>query len=225
MSSEVVWHEFVMLNCLLHILYCFIWSSSHDDLFCLSGWNALLRSRETFNKWQAQRWWTENCEKVMELYNVPRLNRQAFPLPTTRRSEDDAISKIKSFEESPLTPPLGREPPPRTFFRPTGGGMACSSSDSLDHQSKHSHSNYDACCVASTPKLSSISGAKTETSSADASIRTSSSRDVERSVIHFNKASRSDTAFLANNDWRFLVIQSEGQFSTQKRESSLYNEN
>lgn len=117
----------------------------------------------------------------MELYNLPRLNRQAFPLPTTRRSEDDASSKIESFEESPLTPSLGREPPPRTFFRPTGGGMACSSSDSPDHQSKHSHSNYDACGVASTPKLSSNSGAKTETSSSDASIITSSSRDVDRS--------------------------------------------
>lgn len=46
---------------------------------------------------------------------------------------------------------------------------------------KHSQSNYDACCVASTPKLSSISGAKTETSSADASIKTSSSRDFDRS--------------------------------------------
>lgn len=59
--------------------------------------------------------------------------------------------------------------------------MACSSSDSLDHQSKHSHSNYDAGCVASNPKLSSITGAKTDTSSADASIRTSSSRDIDRS--------------------------------------------
>ena len=42
-----------------------------------------------FNKWQAQRWWAENYEKVMELYNVQRLNRQAFPLPTPPRSEDE----------------------------------------------------------------------------------------------------------------------------------------
>ncbi|KZV29659.1 protein Brevis radix-like 4 [Dorcoceras hygrometricum] len=138
-------------------------------------------SRETFNKYQAQRWWTDNSEKVMELYNVQRLNRHAFPLSTTPRSEDDASSKIESLEEIPLTPPLGREPLPSTFLRPTAEGMAYSSSDSLDHQSKHSHSSYDACVVASAPRLSSTSGAKTETSSADASIRTSYSRDVDRS--------------------------------------------
>ncbi|XP_073298168.1 protein Brevis radix-like 4 [Primulina huaijiensis] len=158
-------------------------------------------SRETFNKWQAQRWWTENCEKVMELYNVPRLNREAFPLPIPPRSEDDASSKIESFEERPLTPPLGREPLPPTFFRPTGGGMACFSSDSLDHQSKLSHSNYDACDAASTPKLSCIGGAKTVTSSADASIRTSSSRDVDRSgEISISNASDLESEWVEQDD-------------------------
>lgn len=49
-------------------------------------------SRDTFNKWQAQRWWAENYDKVMELYNVQRLNRQAFPLPTPARSEDEVNS-------------------------------------------------------------------------------------------------------------------------------------
>lgn len=43
----------------------------------------LLISREKYNKWQAQKWWTENYDRVMELYNVQRLNRQAFPLPPT----------------------------------------------------------------------------------------------------------------------------------------------
>ncbi|XP_073132163.1 protein Brevis radix-like 4 [Henckelia pumila] len=149
------------------------------------GGNDLKRirfGRETFNKWQAQRWWAENCEKVMELYNVQRLNRQAFPLPTTPRSEDgSSSSKIESIQNSPVTPPLVREPLPRTFFRQVGNGISYSSSDSLDHQSTHSRSNYDSCGVSSTPKLSSISGTKTETSSMDASIRTSSSRDADRS--------------------------------------------
>ncbi|MBA0597627.1 hypothetical protein Goshw_019457 [Gossypium schwendimanii] len=45
-----------------------------------------------FNKWQAQRWWAENYDRVMELYNVQRFNRQAFPLPTPPRSEDEASS-------------------------------------------------------------------------------------------------------------------------------------
>ncbi|XP_071911172.1 protein Brevis radix-like 4 [Coffea arabica] len=145
------------------------------------GGNDLKRirfSRETFNKWQAQRWWAENYEKVMELYNVQRLNRQAFPLPTPPRSEDES-SKIESVEDSPVTPPLSREPLPRTLYRPTG--MGYSSSDSLEQHSAISRHNYDSCGVASTPKLSSISGIKTETSSVDASMRTSSSRDADRS--------------------------------------------
>lgn len=50
-------------------------------------------SREMFNKWQAQRWWAENYDKVMELYNVQRFNRQAVPLPTPPRSEDE-VSQI-----------------------------------------------------------------------------------------------------------------------------------
>ncbi|XP_057505791.1 protein Brevis radix-like 4 isoform X1 [Actinidia eriantha] len=144
------------------------------------GGNDLKRirfSREMFNKWQAQKWWTENYDKVMELYNVQRLNRQAFPLPTPPRSEDES-SKIESAEDSPVTPALSRERLPRTMYRPMG--MGYSSSDSLDHHPMQSRYNYDS-GLTSTPKLSSISGAKTETSSVDASIRTSSSRDADRS--------------------------------------------
>ncbi|RWW47614.1 hypothetical protein BHE74_00046392, partial [Ensete ventricosum] len=38
-------------------------------------------SREMFNKWQAQRWWGENYDRIMELYNVRSFSRQAFPTP------------------------------------------------------------------------------------------------------------------------------------------------
>lgn len=48
-----------------------------------------LTSRELFNKWQAQRWWAENYDKVMELYNVQRFNHQEVPLPTPPRDEDE----------------------------------------------------------------------------------------------------------------------------------------
>ncbi|XP_072982364.1 protein Brevis radix-like 1 [Typha latifolia] len=157
------------------------------------GGNDLKRirfSREMFNKWQAQRWWAENYDKVMELYNVQRFNRQAVPLPTPPRSEDES-----SKEDSPVTPPLSKERLPRNFRRPLmgGGAMGYSSSDSLEHQSVHhgnGHHHYnhhgrhycETAGLASTPKLSSISGAKTETSSMDASLRTSSSHDdVDRS--------------------------------------------
>ncbi|WOL20186.1 protein Brevis radix-like 1 [Canna indica] len=156
------------------------------------GGNDLKRirfSREMFNKWQAQRWWAENYDKVMELYNVQRFNRQAMPLPTPPRSEDES-----SKEDSPVTPPLSKERLPRNFNRPLmgGGGMGYSSSDSLEqhpshkgnghHHSHHMRNYYDSGGLTSTPKLSSISGAKTETSSMDASARTSSSpEDVDQS--------------------------------------------
>ncbi|GJM98671.1 hypothetical protein PR202_ga15700 [Eleusine coracana subsp. coracana] len=151
------------------------------------GGNDLKRirfSREMFNKWQAQRWWAENYDRVMELYNVQRFNRSA-PLPTTPKSEDES-----SKNDSPETPPLDKERLPRTFHRPLSGGGA-SSSDSLEHHSSrycngHHHNHGHQCCdsvgLASTPKLSSISGAKTETSSIDASMRTSSSpEEIDRS--------------------------------------------
>jgi len=51
-------------------------------------------SREMFNKWQAQRWWAENYDKVMELYNVQRFNQQAVPLPTPPRSEDEVSIQL-----------------------------------------------------------------------------------------------------------------------------------
>ncbi|XP_022751745.1 protein Brevis radix-like 4 [Durio zibethinus] len=136
-------------------------------------------SREMFNKWQAQRWWAENYDTVMELYNVQRFNRQAFPLPTPRRSEDESL-KMESAEESPVTPPLTRERLPRNLYHPTGMVMGYSSSDSHDQppmQCRH----YCDSGLTSTPKLSSISGAKTETSSMDASMRSSSSREADRS--------------------------------------------
>ncbi|KAJ1698694.1 hypothetical protein LUZ63_007206 [Rhynchospora breviuscula] len=136
------------------------------------GGNDLRRirfSREMFDKWQAQRWWAENYEKVMELYNVQRFNRNSVPLPTPPRSEDES-----SKEDSPVTPPLGKERLPRNFnHRPPtgGGGMGSSSSDSLDHPHHHRHGPHHRAVLASTPKLSSISGAKTD----DASMRTTSS--------------------------------------------------
>ncbi|XP_002984996.2 protein Brevis radix-like 1 [Selaginella moellendorffii] len=46
-----------------------------------NGENELKRirfSRELFNKWQAEAWWAENCERVHELYNVSG-NDHSFP--------------------------------------------------------------------------------------------------------------------------------------------------
>lgn len=88
---------------------------------------------------------------------------------------------MESAEESPMTPPLSKERLPRNFHRPAG--MGYSSSDSLDHHPSHNNGRhyYDSGGPVSTPKLSSISGAKTDVSSMDASMRTSSSREADRS--------------------------------------------
>ncbi|KAJ7955951.1 Protein Brevis radix-like [Quillaja saponaria] len=167
------------------------------------GGNDLKRirfSREMFNKWQAQRWWAENYDRVMELYNVQRLNRQAFPLPATPRSEDES-SKLESAEESPVTPPLTRERLPRNLYRPPGMAVGYSSSDSLEQHSMYSRHHYDSCGFTSTPKVSTISGAKTETSSMDASIRSSSSRDVDCSgELSISNASDLETEWVEQDE-------------------------
>ncbi|CAA6674514.1 unnamed protein product [Spirodela intermedia] len=54
-------------------------------------------SREMFNRRQAQRWWAENCDKVMELYNVHRLHRRGLPTPP--RSEDEVREGVGEQDE------------------------------------------------------------------------------------------------------------------------------
>lgn len=168
------------------------------------GGNDLKRirfSRDIFNKWQAQRWWAENYDKVMELYNVQRLNRQAFPLPTPARSEDES-SKRESIADSPVTPPLTKEQLSRNLFRPTGMGMGYSSSDSYDQHSMQSkHYQYDLSGMNSTPKVSTISAAKTDISSVAASIRSSSSREADRSGdLSMSNASDPDSEWVEEDE-------------------------
>ncbi|KAH6761638.1 BREVIS RADIX-like 4 [Perilla frutescens var. hirtella] len=153
-------------------------------------------SREMFNKWQAQKWWTENCEKVTELYNVQRLNRQAFPLPSTPRSEDESSLKMESVKDSPVTPPLGRERPPHTL---NGAGVEQSSSDSLGQHSMQSRHNRDSGVASSMS--GGGGGAKMETSSMDASMRTSSSQDVDRSEeMLINNATCTETEWVEEDE-------------------------
>lgn len=78
-----------------------------------------------------------------------------------------------------MTPPLSKERQPRRSNRPTGTGYA--SSDSLEQHPVNSRHYCDSVAHDSTPKLSTISAAKTETSSIDASARSSSSREMEHS--------------------------------------------
>ncbi|KAK8581130.1 hypothetical protein V6N12_071371 [Hibiscus sabdariffa] len=164
------------------------------------GGNDLKRirfSREMFDKWQAQRWWAENYDKVMELYNVQRFNRHAVPLPTPPGSEDK-VSRTESAKESPVTPPLNKERP-QNFVHPTGIGYL--SPDSLDHHPMQSRQYYDSAALASTPKLSSISGVKTETSSINGSVRSSSSREADRSgELSISNASDMETEWVEQDE-------------------------
>lgn len=80
--------------------------------------------------------------------------------------------KNESSKSGPVTPPLSKEHLPRNF--PHSTGMKYSSSDSLDQRPIQSRHYHDSAGFISTPKVSSISAAKTETSSLDGSI---SSRD------------------------------------------------
>ncbi|GMI81317.1 BREVIS RADIX-like 4 [Hibiscus trionum] len=135
------------------------------------GGNDLKRirfSRDMFNKLQAQRWWSGNYDRIKELYNVQRLNRNAFALPTPPISEDES-SKMESAEASPVTPPLSRERLPRNLYRTAGLSVGYSSSDSLDQHPMQARNYRDS------------GVAKTEISSMDASMRSSSSREAGRS--------------------------------------------
>ncbi|OEL25719.1 Protein Brevis radix-like 2 [Dichanthelium oligosanthes] len=53
-------------------------------------------SREMFNKWEAQRWWGENYDRVVELYNVQTFSRQQG-ISTPTSSVDDAMQRDSSF--------------------------------------------------------------------------------------------------------------------------------
>jgi hypothetical protein len=107
-------------------------------------------------------------------------------------------SKPESAKDSPTTPPLGKERP-SNFHHPTG--MGCSSSDSLDHHPMQSHQYYESAGLASTPKLSSIAGAKTETSSIDGSVRTSMSRESDRSEeLSISNASDMETEWVEQDE-------------------------
>jgi len=108
---------------------------------------------------------------------------------------------MESAEDIPVTPPLNRERLPRNLYRPTGMGMGYSSSDSLDHHPIQARHYCDSTGLTSTPKLSSISGAKTETSSMDASIRSSSSREADCSgELSVSNASDMETEWVEQDE-------------------------
>ncbi|KAK4486304.1 hypothetical protein RD792_008975, partial [Penstemon davidsonii] len=143
--------------------------------------------REMFDKWQAQRWWGENYDRIMELYNVQKFNQQA--LNTPGRSEDgvsyiffelfflsypmcmlnwfllqrdSTYSRLGSALESPrMTPSMNREWTPRY-----NGGASV----------------YPSSCQRG--EMSSMEASRTTTSSRDeASVSISNASDIESEWI------------------------------------------
>ncbi|KAK3009401.1 hypothetical protein RJ639_013149 [Escallonia herrerae] len=137
-----------------------------------NGGNDLKRirfSREMFDKWQAQRWWGENYDRIMELYNVQRFNRQA--LDTPGRSEDgrdSSYSRLGSARESPMTPSLNKEWTPRNYYKPSGT-KGYFPNDPSDQGGNYHYSGR--------PSAYASGGQRGEASSMDASRTTTSSRD------------------------------------------------
>ncbi|KAL5215520.1 hypothetical protein ABZP36_006921 [Zizania latifolia] len=79
------------------------------------GGNDLKRirfSREIFNKWEAQRWWGENYDRIVELYNVQTFSGRQQGISTPTSSVDDSVLRDSSFcsrggstRESPVVTP------------------------------------------------------------------------------------------------------------------------
>ncbi|EEF42475.1 Ran GTPase binding protein, putative [Ricinus communis] len=135
-----------------------------------NGGNDLKRirfSREMFNKWQAQRWWGENYDRIMELYNVQRFNRQALNTPPRSEDEphrDSCYSRMGSARESPMAPAYT----PRNHYKPSGSKGYFPSDVMEQVGSQHYHGGSSGY---------GTGGPKVEAASMDASRTTTSSRD------------------------------------------------
>uniref|UniRef100_A0A1D1YUW3 Protein BREVIS RADIX n=1 Tax=Anthurium amnicola TaxID=1678845 RepID=A0A1D1YUW3_9ARAE len=170
------------------------------------GGNDLKRirfSREMFNKWQAQRWWGENYDRIMELYNVQRFSRQALPTPPRSEDErDSSYSRVGSTRESPVTPPPGKDRVlARNAHRATGSGGSATGAngkgvllpvpDPTEHLLQCRHGGYPA------PVPNACW--RGETSSLDASRTTTSSRD-EASVSVSNGSDQDTTEWVEQDE-------------------------
>ncbi|XP_074589066.1 protein Brevis radix-like 1 [Curcuma longa] len=172
-------------------------------------------SREMFNKWQAQRWWGENYDRIMELYNVQRYDRQALQTPA--RSDDDGEgesmwSKVSLTKESPITP----APPAteliiarsETHKPPLPAALA--TSHILPHR-LHS-------LAAAATTTEGASGVKTEeAASVDASRTTVSSRD-EASVSASNASDLEITEWVEQDEAGvYITIRENGDGTRELR--------
>ncbi|KAG8375172.1 hypothetical protein BUALT_Bualt10G0072700 [Buddleja alternifolia] len=145
------------------------------------GGNDLKRirfSREMFDKWQAQRWWGENYDRIMELYNVQRFNQQAFNTPgRSEDGRDSVYSRLGSARESPrMTPSMNKEWTPRYRFP----------SDNFQGGNQNYSVGSSAYPTGGGPRgeMSSMEASRTTTSSRDeASVSISNASEVDSEWI------------------------------------------
>ncbi|XP_073285252.1 protein Brevis radix-like 1 isoform X1 [Primulina huaijiensis] len=127
-------------------------------------------SREMFNKWEAQRWWAENYDRIMELYNVQKFNQQAPNTPgRSEDGRDSTYSRLGSAMESPrMTPSVNKEWTPR--YNLQGGNQ---------HYNHGSSAYHNAGTKSETMEASRM----TNSSRDEASISFSSANDIESEWI------------------------------------------
>ncbi|XP_020085603.1 protein Brevis radix-like 1 [Ananas comosus] len=184
-------------------------------------------SREMFNKWQAQRWWGENYDRIMELYNVQRFSRQALPTPP--RSDDgdreSFYSRVGSTRGSPgmPTPPhplpsAGKErmvsrsahrhpqpqpqpqPQPPTAYGKAAYYYPSTVPDPSDHIfPPFLNTLHAGIGIGGGASAAGTSGVKVETSSVDASRTTTSSRD-EASISISNASELEATEWVEQDE-------------------------
>lgn len=132
-------------------------------------------NREMFNKWQAQKWWGENYDRIMELYNVQRFSRQALHTPS--RSDDGEresfFSRVGSTRES-SSRPMGMRGEASSYYLP-------SVPDPSEHILPYYHNPAAALGGAMKVEATSIEASRTTTSSRDEapSISISNASDLE----------------------------------------------
>ncbi|CAM8940053.1 unnamed protein product [Rhodiola kirilowii] len=161
-----------------------------------NGGNDLKRirfSREIFDKWQAQRWWGENYDRILELYNVQRFNQQALQTPARSEDErDSSYSRMDSVRESPMmTPASTRDWMPRHYYNPGSGSKGYHPYPSEQDDQHYSHHHHIG--------SSAYGGPRGEKPSFDAASQATASERDEPSVSMSN-ASEMDNEWVEEDE-------------------------
>ncbi|KAF8762382.1 hypothetical protein HU200_009562 [Digitaria exilis] len=176
------------------------------------GGNDLKRirfSRDMYDKWQAQKWWGDNNERIMELYNVRRFSRQVLPAGAGDDADRESFysqSQVGSPSATPSPAPLtpdriswpafaaARQPPPppgaarQHSFRPMSPPPPSSSNPSeRAWQHHHQQRQQNGAGGGKSPAASEAAAtetARTTTSSRDdVSISNASEMEVTEWII------------------------------------------